>query len=61
MGAKFTLRFDMDSAAFTDEEGDYATEAARIIHNVARQVAEYKNGGRISDVNGNKIGSWKLR
>lgn len=61
MAAKFSLRFEMQNAAFTDPEGDYATEAARIIHSVARQVSEYRTGGNVRDVNGNKIGSWKLR
>ena len=60
MGVTFTMKFDMDNAAFDDGD-DYATHAANMLVHVAHRVRQYKTGGTIVDVNGNKIGSWKLR
>jgi hypothetical protein len=61
MPAKFTCTFTMDSAAFHDPDGDYSHEAARILAQVEVGVHKYETGGVIRDINGNKIGSWKLR
>ena len=58
MSVKFSLRFELPTP---EDHDDYATAASRVVHSVARQLSEYKTGGNVRDVNGNTIGSWKLR
>ncbi len=60
---KFQMEFDCDNAAFED---GMATEIARTLIHVARQV--FRGGipdtpevSTIRDVNGNEIGSWKIK
>jgi hypothetical protein len=58
MPAKFTCQFTMDNAAFDE---DYGTAAQGVLEAVAEKVGSYRTGGKIRDVNGNTIGSWKIR
>jgi hypothetical protein len=53
----FTMQFDMDNAAFDD---DPATEAARIIEEVASLIKEGAESGECRDINGNFIGNWRM-
>lgn len=57
----FTLQFDMDNAAFGDDEPELANEeVARILDNVRTHVLSYAGEGYILDVNGNTIGEWHI-
>jgi len=52
----FELKFDTDNAAFADNKDQ---EVQRILNDIANDVL-LKNEGTIRDINGNKIGTWKL-
>ena len=53
----FTLQFETDNAAFIDYP---ATEAARILREVAQAIEGGALDLSIRDVNGNKIGVFHL-
>jgi hypothetical protein len=56
---KFTTKIDMGNAAFADDPN----ELARLLHNLARFVegaADSPREGHIYDVNGNRVGEWKI-
>ena len=48
---------DCDNAAFDDAP---ASEIARILRSVARKVEQGAEGGKLIDVNGNTVGSWRV-
>ena len=50
--------FTTDNASF--EDGNLAPEVERILRKIARQVGNNDKWGVITDVNGNRIGSWEL-
>lgn len=52
---KFTLSFDCENAAFSD---DAALEIARILREIANRVENGTSGGTIRDINGNLIGKY---
>ena len=53
----FELKFNMDNAAFEQyPEG----ETERILIEIGRMVIEGSCYGNISDINGNKIGTWSF-
>ena len=57
---EFTLKINMDNAAFDRGEG---RELARLLRAVAKRVDETgagENDGTIRDINGNKVGSWEI-
>jgi len=57
----FSISFDTDNAAFGD--GDpivMSSEIARILHEIAEDVSHGQTGGKVYDVNGNRIGSFRL-
>ena len=54
---KFTCEIDMDNAAFDDCP---ATEAARILRNVARMVEEGRGNAKLLDTNGNTVGKFAV-
>ena len=68
----FSLSFDTDNAAFKSEDrrGEANTEAmdeiaaleecARILFEIANKLKYGTGEGRIYDVNGNRIGSFRL-
>jgi hypothetical protein len=57
--ASFTLRIKCDNAAFAD--GDLRAEIARILREVATEVAGRRYGEKgIADVNGNTVGKYVL-
>lgn len=63
MGAKFTCQFSIPDDNWYDDNGeiaDYSTQVAETLRGIQRLV-RIRDGGVIRDVNGNKIGSWKLR
>jgi len=53
---KLTINIKMDNAAF--EDGD---EAARLLHEVTEHVRNGDLGGTIYDINGNKVGQYRIR
>ena len=53
----FTLKFSTDNAAFTENPNE---EIARILKRVADKITNYQTEGFILDINGNKIGKFKL-
>lgn len=55
---KFTMKVDMDNAAFQDNT---AAELARILRLTAAHVEKYNTGGKVLDLNGNTCGTWKIR
>jgi hypothetical protein len=61
----FSLSFDTDNAAFglnddNEPTAACAREIARILAAVAKRIAHGDTEGRIMDVNGNTIGSFRL-
>ena len=58
----FDLRLQTDTAAFGDED-DAATsaiEVARILRKVADMVLDGETARPVFDINGNRVGSFKL-
>lgn len=62
---KFQLSFTCDNAAFDDDNRD--TEISRLLRDIAQKIeggaiAELPGKFRsILDVNGNKVGEWRLQ
>ena len=58
---RFTLTVDMGNDAFTDAPDD---ELARIIQHTAQKIAtqgfEKSESVAVHDVNGNRVGAWKV-
>lgn len=54
---KFTLTFDMTSAAFGD---DPLVEAARVLRDVEHRVSDGAVAGQVRDHNGNTIGEFVI-
>lgn len=64
MPAKFTCQFSTDDDAWYDDNGkiaDYSAQVADHLDKVVDKVRAGHTGGAVMDINGNKIGSWKLR
>ena len=58
MTKTFSLQIHMDNAAFDDEP---ATEAKRIINQVANRVGQGETEGKVWDINGNTVGSFAIK
>jgi hypothetical protein len=61
----FSLSFDTDNAAFSLNDDNEPTaacarEIGRILAAVAKRIANGDTEGRIMDVNGNTIGSFRM-
>lgn len=58
--ATFTLEFNLDNAAFQDDDGDFDPydETARILRAVASRVAQTEFKGCVRDINGNRVGAF---
>ena len=54
---KFTLSFDLNNDAFTEEESH--VEIARILREAAQRSEEGFTSGYIRDYNGNSVGFWE--
>lgn len=54
---RIEIEFDTDGAAF---ERSPCGEPARIIHSVAYQVHAGESEGRLSDADGNDVGTWAI-
>lgn len=63
------IKFNTNTAAFDDEDfiengtiNNYIKrkEIVRILEHIAFQIKADHNGGPIMDLNGNKIGEWKI-
>ncbi len=55
---RFTLNFDMDNAAFEDDDG--FDEAARIVREIAIKLQHGNPAGKCVDVNGNVVGEYSI-
>jgi len=54
----FTVKFDTDNEAFTD---NYTGEIAIIFERIVKLLHSGCTEGTIHDTNGNSIGSWRAR
>ena len=55
----FTLKIKTDNEAFTEDDG--RVELARILKSVAHWLEENSpNSAGIYDIDGNRVGDWKL-
>jgi hypothetical protein len=54
---EFTLRFNMDSDAFSAVPG---LEAERILDEVARRLRDGEESAVCRDYNGNTVGGWEI-
>jgi hypothetical protein len=65
----FALAIKTDNAAFAgDGSNDFAErqqcerdEVARILRDVAEKLDQGTDAGPVRDINGNTVGSWRLR
>ena len=67
----FTLKIRTGGAAFRDESAEpnrenelpldpYSCELRRLLDGVAKQLVRGCTDGKLMDINGNKVGEWKL-
>ncbi len=58
----FNMTFDMDNAAFFDDDGHRADvpETTGILRSVANRIEAGLGWGVIHDTNGNRIGEWRI-
>jgi sugar phosphate isomerase/epimerase len=54
----FTLNIDTGNAAFDEDEPNI--ELTRILREVIGHLNAWDTEGKIRDLNGNTVGSWKL-
>jgi len=54
----FKLEFDADNDAFAD--GYREVETCRILREIADRIEQYRPSGDIRDINGNRIGYYRL-
>lgn len=57
---KFRCTIDSNDTALAGEDG-YSPELARLLRKVADKVQAHQTGGKITDINGNTVGTWKVR
>lgn len=57
----FKIEFETDNDVFGDSLAEQQGECARILMDIAKSMMRFGlTCGSVSDVNGNKIGSWSL-
>jgi hypothetical protein len=56
----FKIQFSTSNAAFEGNPTRELEEITRILERVSEELGGGSRGGYIRDVNGNKIGTWKL-
>jgi hypothetical protein len=59
----FKMEIKTGGAAFRDDDGNldpYGYEVAKLLENAAYHVRHGETSGILMDVNGNKVGHWKL-
>ena len=59
------IKFNTNTAAFGEEHDEYPEitekeEIVRILYKVIAEVSMFRESGPIMDINGNKVGEWKL-
>lgn len=54
----FTLKIETDNAAFDDQNAFH--EVARILRETAGKVESWEREGALYDVNGNRVGAFRL-
>ena len=54
---RFVMDIRTDNAAFAD---DAAPEVARILRDIASRLESGSTGAPVHDINGNRVGSWRL-
>ncbi len=61
MKDQMRITFDVENAAFFDEDGKFNTEeVSGTLMRIARKVRNGDDCGVIFDTNGNRIGDWNL-
>lgn len=61
MKNKMSIEFEVENAAFFDEDGNFEPgEVSRILVDIAKHVRNGSDGRNIHDINGNRIGKWSL-
>ena len=55
----FSLKLKTDNAAFSD--GNKSYEISRILREIADKIEDGNTEGSIRDINGNRIGEFKIR
>ena len=56
----FEIKFSTGNAAFNEDELDKRYECARILKEVYDKIRGGYDHGSCIDINGNKVGEWKL-
>lgn len=56
----FKLQFNLDNAAFGEDESTRAEEIRRILKTVSEQVQAGRDEAAILDSNGNRVGAWRI-
>ena len=56
----FKLQFNLDNAAFGEDETTRAEEIRRILETVSEQVQAGREEAAILDSNGNRVGTWRI-
>lgn len=62
----FTVNFSTDNAAFGQSDDEYVNniekraELMRILDEIKDEIFYDKTQGSVIDINGNKVGEWKL-
>jgi len=56
---RFTLTIDCDNAAFIETEYSRDEELKRIIRKALVDL-DYENEGMCLDINGNRVGEWRI-
>lgn len=55
------IKFDTTNAAFHENDDDLWLESIEILEEIIKNLEHGYKEGNCFDVNGNKVGEWKLR
>lgn len=56
-----TIKFKTTNAAFRENDGDLELQSIEILKEIIEKLENGYKEGNCFDVNGNKVGEWKLR
>lgn len=55
------IKFDTKNAAFRENDSDLELQSIEILKEIIEKLENGTKEGNCFDVNGNKVGEWKLR
>ena len=55
------IKFDTKNAAFRENDSDLELQSIEILKDIIERLENGYKEGNCFDVNGNKVGEWKLR